>query len=208
MENIKIYNQDGNVAGETEAPKFLASNKWNTSLIHQVFKAMAANKRKPIAHTKTRGEVSGGGIKPWRQKGTGRARHGSIRSPIWRHGGVTFGPRNTTDFSQKINRKMLKKALLEALAKKYSLNQLKVIKDLEINPKTKELNRVMTNLIGQKTALLAVSGKNKNVFRAANNLAKIKALPVKNLNVYDVLNHQFVLLDQTALQELNNYAVK
>jgi len=203
MENIKVYNQDGNVTGEMEAPRFLSS-KWNGALIHQVFKAIAANKRKPIAHTKTRGEVSGGGVKPWRQKGTGRARHGSIRSPLWRHGGVTFGPRNTTDFSQKINRKMLKKALWEALAKKYSLNQLKVIKDLEVNPKTKELNRIMTNLVGQKTALLAVSGENKNVFRAAGNLAKIKALPIKNLSVYDVLNYQYILLDQAALKEINN----
>src|SRR3989344_2841513 len=144
MSQVKIYNRDGNVTGEMEAPDFLLA-PWNAALVHQVFKAIAANKRVNVAHTKNRGEVSGGGIKPWKQKGTGRARHGSIRSPIWRHGGVTFGPRNTTDYWQKVNRKMLKKALWEALAKKYSLNQLKVIKDLEVNPKTKELNRIMTN---------------------------------------------------------------
>src|SRR3989344_2444481 len=127
-----LYNQSGESVGKVNLPDNVFGLPMNKDLLYQVVNSLMANKRQVIAHAKGRSEVSGGGVKPWRQKGTGRARHGSIRSPIWRHGGVSFGPRNTTDFSQKVNKKVMKKALWEALAKKYSLNQLKVIKDLEV----------------------------------------------------------------------------
>lgn len=202
MSNIKVYNQDGNVSGEVAVPE-LFFKKWNASLVHQVFGALAANRRQPIAHTKNRGEVSGGGIKPWRQKGTGRARHGSIRSPLWRHGGVTFGPRNEKDFSQKINSKMAKEALAESLSKKLASNELKVVSALEApNAKTKELSRAISNLTDKKSTLLVVASDNKNVFRATANLPKLKVTRSKDLNVYDVLNHKYVLMEQKALQEL------
>lgn len=202
MNNIKIYNQDGNVSGEVAAPE-LFFKKWNPSLVHQVFKALAANRRKPVAHTKTRAEVSGGGKKPWRQKGTGRARHGSTRSPLWRHGGVTFGPRNEKDYSEKINKKMAKEALAESLSKKLALNELKIVNVLEISSsKTKELSRTVSNLTDKKSTLLVAASDNKNVFRAAANLSKLKAIRPKDLNVYDVLNHKYILIEQKALQEL------
>lgn len=202
MVQIKVYNQDGNVAGEITAPEFLLQ-KWNAALAHQVFKAMAANQRQPVAHTKTRGEVSGGGKKPWRQKGTGRARHGSIRSPLWRHGGVTFGPRNTTDYSQKVNKKMLRQALREALAKKFSLGELKVINEFpETDGKTKNAARMIKNLTGQKSTLLLLSEKDQNLKRAVSNLAGVETMPARDLNVYEALNHKYVLMDQKTLEKL------
>lgn len=202
VQQIKIYNSDGNVAGEIPAPEFLLKN-WNAALAHQVFKALAANQRQPIAHTKNRGEVSGGGKKPWRQKGTGRARQGSTRSPLWRHGGVTFGPRNTTDYSQKVNKKMLWQALREALAKKFSLDELKITREFpETNGKTKNLARTIDNLTDKKSALLLFSGKDQNLRRAASNLERVKIMRVEDLNAYEVLNHKYVLMDQKTWEKL------
>ena len=114
-----VYSQEGKKSGSVTLPEAVFGEKWNADLVHQVVVAMQANARQPIAHTKDRSEVRGGGRKPWAQKGTGRARHGSSRSPIWRHGGVTHGPRNDRDFSQKINRKMKVKALYAVLSKKF-----------------------------------------------------------------------------------------
>ena len=117
--NAKVYNQSGKEAGEIKLPEAVFGLPWNVSaerLVHQVTVSMMGNQRIPIAHTKTRGEVSGSGIKPWRQKGTGRARHGSRRSPIWVGGGVSGGPRNDKNFSRKINKKMKTKALFTVLS--------------------------------------------------------------------------------------------
>jgi len=202
MAQLKLYNRDGNVTGEMNAPEFL-STSWNAALVHQVFKTIAANLRKPIGHTKNRGEVSGGGIKPWKQKGTGRARHGSIRSPLWRHGGVTFGPRNTTDFSQKANQKMMRQALASALAKKASLDELKVIADLEVKaPKTKDVAKTIQNLVGGRSALLVLANKNSAALRASANLRNVDSIPVRNLNAFNVLAHKTVIMEQAAMQEL------
>jgi len=202
MEQLKVYNRDGNVTGEMAAPDFLSS-VWNAGLVHQVFKAIAANKREPIAHTKNRGEVRGGGIKPWKQKGTGRARQGSIRSPLWRHGGISFGPRNTTDYSQKTNKKMLKKSLRSALAKKLASGELKVVNNLTSeNSKTKELAGVVQSLSRGKSALLVVSNSDKSTLRAARNLKRSMAVTAKDLNVLNVLSHTNILIDQKALSEI------
>lgn len=201
-DKLKLYNSDGNVTGEMQAPDFLSS-AWNAALTHQVFKSIAANMRKPIAHTKNRGEVSGGGIKPWKQKGTGRARHGSIRSPLWRHGGVTFGPRNTTIYAQKVNKKMRETALDSALAKKLSLDQLRVIDSLATaTVKTKDMARILKNLANGKSALLVVSNENKNAVKSASNLARVTPIFVKDLNVYDVLTHSVIVMEKTALAEI------
>ena len=202
MSQVKIYNKDGNVASEMEAPIFLLA-PWNAALVHQVFKSIAANKRINIAHTKNRGEVRGGGVKPWKQKGTGRARHGSIRSPIWRHGGVTFGPRNTTDYSQKVNKKMLKNSLISALAMKFSLGNLKVVSGLESEgAKTKNIARVINNLTQNKSTLLVVPNNDKNISRGAANVNRVKVLMAKDLNTFEALNHLYILVDQQALTEI------
>ena len=141
--------------------------RYNDSLIHQVFKSIAANRRKNVAHTKDRSEVSGGGKKPWRQKGTGRARQGSSRSPLWAGGGVSFGPRNTTDYSQKINVKMMKLAIEGALLKKSQSGELKVVDDLAISePKTKNISKTILNLTGGKSTLLIIPNDDAKIFYA------------------------------------------
>ena len=200
MIQLKVYNKDGNLTGQMEAPKFL-SGVWNAALTYQVFKAFAANKRTPVAHTKNRGEVRGGGIKPWKQKGTGRARHGSTRSPLWRHGGVTHGPRNDRDYSQKINKKMANLAIKAVLAKKLAADQLKVLDDPAAGAKTGDLAKTLNNISMGKSALLVVSSGNRNAVRAARNLKNVTAAEIKNLNFYDVLNHQLLILEKKAMAE-------
>ena len=202
---VKVYNQDGNVAGELEAPAFL-STKWNPSLVHQIFKSIAANQRKPIAHAKNRGEVSGGGIKPWKQKGTGRARHGSTRSPLWRHGGKSHGPRNTTDYSQKINKKMMQLALETALADKLKNGQMKILNNFDLaEAKSKNAAGIIRNLVkDNKSALVVVAEKNTGAARALKNLNKISVLPAKNLNLQDVINSHFIILEKEALAQISS----
>ena len=205
MEQIKIYNKDGNVSGEMTTPVFLQT-KWNASLVHQVYKAITANLRRPTAHTKDRSEVSGGGKKPWRQKGTGRARQGSIRSPLWKGGGVSFGPRNTTIYTQKINKSMLRKALLSILSKKASVTLLKIVDSLSVpEPKTKLMAKIVSSLAGAKSALLVISSKEKNAVRAAKNLNRITIVNPKNLGLYDVMNHKNILIDKKAIEEMIKY---
>lgn len=189
-----IYNKQNEIVGEIELSEKVFGYKWNPDLVYQVLMVLQANRRQPVAHTKTRGEVRGGGRKPWRQKGTGRARHGSTRSPIWIGGGVTFGPRNERNFTKKINKKMKRLALYSALSKKLNDNELKIIDGLEINqPKTRELRWL------PKSTLLVSSLDNKNIYRAAANLPKVKALRADSLNVEDVAKYKNVLIEQKAL---------
>ncbi len=198
-ETLKIYNKDGNVTGDIKTPAFLSA-PLNINLIHQVFKSIAANLRKNIAHTKTRGEVRGGGKKPWKQKGTGRARHGSIRSPLWKGGGVTFGPRNTTDYSQKINKKMAKGALESALTKKLTANRLKIVENIAFpKGKTKEAAKMVRNLANGKSALVVLAEKDEKTTRALANVPRTDVKYGKDLSVYDVLQHNFILMDQKVL---------
>lgn len=181
--------------GEVDLPDQIFSVKWNPDLVHQAITTIVANRRQPLAHTKDRSEVRGGGKKPYKQKHTGRARHGSIRSPIWVGGGVTFGPRNDRDFSKKINKKMARLALHSALSKKLSDGELKVVDSLEINqPKTKELNWV------SKSTLLVPAVENKAIYRASANLPKVKSLDPRSLNVEDVAKYKNVLIDQKAIE--------
>ncbi len=200
---LKLYNSDGNVTGDMEAPEFLSA-RWNPALAHQVFKSIAANMRQPVAHTKNRGEVRGGGIKPWKQKGTGRARHGSIRSPLWRHGGITFGPRNTTIYTQKVNKKMRELALETSLAQKLSSDRLKIVESLSLaTAKTKDIARTVRNLTGGKSTLLVLSKDNKNALKAAANLARVTPILAKDLNVMNVMNHSLVVMEKNALAEMS-----
>lgn len=202
MAKIEIYNQKGEVSGEMELPKALEA-EWNPDLVHQVIVAMAANRRKPVAHTKTRGEVSGGGKKPWRQKGTGRARHGSIRSPLWKGGGVTFGPRKEKIYHKKINKKMLKKAMLSVIFKKAGEGEIKALEPLILNtPKTKILVPVIKKITKNNSAVLIIPRENKNANLAARNLARIKILFPENINVYDFLKYKEILIDKKVLNGL------
>lgn len=195
-----MYNLKGKEVGKVEFPKNLQVD-WNPVLVHQVVRAMVANQRKAIAHTKGRGEVRGGGKKPWRQKGTGRARHGSIRSPLWKGGGATFGPTKEKEFAQKINKKMAQKAFLSVLSKKAAEGELKIMESWDLkNHKTKPLAVALEKIIDKHSAILVSPGSNRNLALASRNLSNVQYLPSNNLNVHNLLNHKDVLMEKEALE--------
>lgn len=191
---LAVYDKAMKQIGDVEVSDAIFGRAWNPDLIHQIVVAMAANRRQPLAHTKQRDEVSGGGKKPWRQKGTGRARHGSTRSPLWKGGGATFGPRNDRDYTQKINKKMVKAGVYVALSKKIADGEFKVIDTLAIKePRTRELAWV------PKGTLLIPAVGNKDIFRASANIQKVKALDPQSLNVEDLLRFKNILIDREAV---------
>ncbi len=191
---LAVYDKTNKQVGDVEVSDAIFGRAWNPDLIHQIVVAMAANRRKPTAHTKQRDEVSGGGRKPWRQKGTGKARHGSTRSPLWKGGGATFGPRNDRDYSQKINKKMIRAGVHVALSKKIADGEFKVIDSLAIKePRTRELKWVL------KSTLLIPAVGNKDIFRASANIQKVKALDAQSLNVEDLLKFKNILIDREAV---------
>ena len=157
MISVNTYNQKGEVVGKTQLNEQIFGLKMNHDLVQQAVVAQMANKRQVLANTKDKGEVRGGGRKPWRQKGTGRARHGSIRSPLWKGGGVTFGPTSARNFTKKINQKMKTKALFIALSSKVNDNEMVLLDDLNVEPvKTKTASQILVELFG-KIALTANS---------------------------------------------------
>lgn len=205
-----VYSQKGTSAGTITLPKKVFGLKWNADLVHQVVVGMQANARAGIAHTKDRSEVSGGGKKPWKQKGTGRARHGSNRSPIWVGGGTTFGPRNDKDYSQKINKKTRIKALFTVLSKKLSQNAIVCVDDIVLpGIKTKEALQVMSNLSKiehfekinskKRTATLMVLPQTTSIItKSFANLPGVTILTAAELNALVVMNfHHIVFVNPT-----------
>ena len=204
----QVYNQKGKAVGKLSLPDEIFGLKWNADLVHQVVVAMQANSRIPVAHTKTRGEVSGTGKKPWRQKGTGRARHGSKRSPIWVGGGVTNGPRNEKDYKQKINKKMKVKALFTVLSEKFKKGQILFLEELNLKEiKTKEASSVIKDLssitgferiYGSKkpNLFMTVPAKNEILKKSFSNIKNIEIDEVKNLNPVDLLNFKYIIISQ------------
>jgi len=202
-----IYNLKNEVVGTIDLPQSVFGVKWNAILVKQVMEAQLANKRSPWAHTKDRSEVRGGGKKPWRQKGTGRARHGSSRSPIWVGGGKAHGPRNDRDYTQKVNKKMKRAALFSVLSRKAHDGEVKVFDSLMIDTaKTKTLASVLNLVLAMKKgskrydALLVSGHDNKNLFRASSNLMKAKTIDAASLNVVDILNHKNILVDKNVVE--------
>lgn len=198
---FKIHNQKGQEVGKADLPAEIFELKINSDLIHQVVMAQMANARNVIAHTKDRSEVSGGGVKPWRQKGTGRARHGSIRSPLWRGGGITFGPTKERNFKKKINKKMKRQALFMALSSKVKDNQMILLDKLELTEaKTSQMSAILNYLklvFGndfRKGTLIVLPEIDEKIIRASRNIPKIKTIGAKNLNTLDVLNYQQLIL--------------
>ena len=201
MINVKIYNTKAEEVGSV-ALSAIFEEKYRESLIHQVVVAQLANKRQGTKSTLTRSEVRGGGAKPWRQKGTGRARQGSIRSPQWIKGGVVFAPK-PRDFSQKINKKMKKIALKSALSAKVSDNNFIVLDKFILNEaKTKEVAQVLKNFNLKERVLLVLSNDDALVVRAASNIANIKTINVNLLNVYDVVANSKLMITSDALKML------
>lgn len=202
-----LYNQQGENIGQAELPTEIFGLKMNPDLVHQAVTAQTANSRKVIAHTKDRSEVRGGGKKPWRQKGTGRARHGSIRSPLWRHGGVAFGPTKERVFSRKINKKMKTKALLIALSSKVRDQEMVLLDKLELaEARTKKMAELLKNLKTKinkdfnKGVLIVLAKSDRSIVRASRNIPKVKILNADGLNVLDVLSHKYLLIPQEAIK--------
>ena len=181
----KIYNQKGIEAGTISLPEAVFGQPWNADLVYQVVTSLRSSHRDPIAHTKTRGEVRGGGKKPWQQKGLGKARHGSIRSPIWVGGGITHGPRNDKNYDRKVNKQAKAKALNVILSKKFRDNEVLFLQDLALdNPKTKEAKAVVLDLAKiqgfekfstkpKNVAVIALNEKATNVVKGFNNFGNI-----------------------------------
>lgn len=195
-----IYNKEAKVVGQIDLPERIFGRSWNPDLVHQALKVQEANKRTPAAHVKDRGEVSGGGKKPWRQKGTGRARHGSTRSPIWVGGGVTHGPTPERDFSLKLNQKMRQIAIFAILSQRLKEGEIKIVESFSIEkPKTNLLDRAVKQFFGEKPSVLLVLTAPGNVPLASHNLERVKALDPKSLNVYDLLRYKQILIEKDAI---------
>lgn len=183
--NAKVYSREGKETGEIKLPETVFGVAWNPDLVHEVVVGMQANARENTAHTKDRSEVSGTGAKPWRQKGTGRARHGSRRSPIWTGGGVTFGPRNERVYSVKINKKVRAKALASVLSKKFTEQEVLFVDSLAIaEPKTKEAKTILTAIAkGSGQESLATKRKNTAlVVLADRNIATEKVFETSEIS--------------------------
>ncbi len=214
--SASVYDVKGKEVRSLELPETLFGAPKNDDLIYQVATAFAANARTPIAHTKTRGEVRGGGKKPWKQKGTGRARHGSSRSPIWKGGGITFGPRNDKDYSQKVNKKMRSRALATALSAKFKDNQLLLVDAFPFpSPKTKDAKASLESLANvngfealktrrNKAALIVLGAPTLPVKKSFANLGNVEVVDARNVSVVDVLSYRFVLIaePESALEVL------
>lgn len=206
---IEVYNQEGKATGNITLPKEIFEVPMNVDLVHQVFVSQTSNQRQNSAHTKNRGEVRGGGRKPWRQKGTGRARHGSTRSPIWAGGGVSGGPRNERNYKKDIPKAMKKKALFMVLSEKSRNNLLVVLDKLEISkPKTKIVSEIIKKLpVNNDSRLILHTGEN-SVFLAARNIAKTEVSEARNLNLVDLLNYKYLLTTEDGIKEIQKIFLK
>lgn len=199
---VTIHNQQGEKLKETLLPKRVFEVKANNDLIHQVVVSQMANRRRPIAHTKNRGEVRGGGRKPWRQKGLGKARHGSIRSPIWIGGGVTFGPRKDRIFKKRIPKKMRKLALFMVLSAKAKNNLLIVLDELKVDkPKTKLMLEVLNKVVPKKeTSLIALPELNKNIVLATKNIPYARTIQARDLNCLDIMSFKYLIMPKKSIE--------
>lgn len=202
MSKLAIYNIDGEKVGELELLKEVFDVEIKEYAVHQVVVAQLANKRQGTQSAKTRAEVSGGGKKPWRQKGTGRARQGSIRSPQWIHGGVVFAPK-PRDYRMNISKTLRKVAIKSVLTSKVRENNMLVLNDISFDaPKTKNMVKVLNNLNVDSKLLLVTENVNKNVYRSSTNLQDVKVIPVNNINVYDLLRYEKLIITQGAVKRL------
>lgn len=210
MSKVDIVNIDGKKVGDTELPKEIFGVEVNPGVVQKAVRIFLSNQRNPIAHTKTRSERRGGGAKPWKQKGTGRARAGSRRSPIWKKGGVTFGPRNERNFSLKMNKKEKRKALFMAMSDIASEKGVKVLDALEIKkPQTKEMAGAMEKLkISDKKTLVIIPENNKNISLSFRNIPKTTTKTVESLNIYDVVNAEVCVLPADSLEALKKHFLK
>lgn len=214
----KVYNMKGEVVGDIQLSDAVFGLPWNAALVQQVVEAERENARSNTAHTKDRSEVSGGGRKPWRQKGTGRARHGSIRSPLWVGGGVTHGPRASRVYNKKINTQARRKALLVSLSEKARDGEVVVLEDISFpEPKTRHAATMFQALmgggvsgIGKKggSTLLALPSGGRDSVRAFRNLPYVRSSEARNLNVSQVLGMKYIVFPKASLSALDVFTKK
>lgn len=199
---VKVYNQKGEETGKAQLLKEIFEVSLNQDLLHQVAVFQRANRRQKSALAKGRAEVRGGGRKPWRQKGTGRARHGSIRSPLWKGGGVTFGPEREKEIKRTIPKKMRRKALFMVLSSKAKDSELIVLDKIEIKEeKTKEFFEILEKLnLKDSSLLIVLPGKNEKAVKAGRNIPRKKIVRAEDLNALDLLEFQKVLILKEALK--------
>lgn len=200
---LPVYDMAAKVVEEVELDAHIFDGDVRKKTLYQAIVGYQANKRMGLAATKTRGEVSGGGKKPWRQKGTGRARHGSIRSPLWRHGGVTFGP-HPRDFSYQMPQKIRNEALRSSLNAKINSGDLILIEKIHIlHPKTKEFVKFLNALkLGANRVLCVIDAFAENIKRSTSNIARLQLVDSNTVNALDILNSKKILVTRDSLKNL------
>ncbi|EDS76489.1 ribosomal protein L4/L1 family [Clostridium botulinum C str. Eklund] len=201
MPTVDLYNREGQKVGDLQLADTVFAVEVNEDVLHQVVVAQLANKRQGNQSAKTRAEVSGGGKKPWRQKGTGRARQGSIRAPQWIHGGVVFAPK-PRDYKMSIPKSMRRVAMKSALTSKVNEKELVVLESLELDaPKTKEMVK-MINAFESKKPLIVVPESNEVIYKSVRNIEGATVVPVNNINVYDILKHDKFIITKEAVSKI------
>ncbi|MBI4457741.1 50S ribosomal protein L4 [Candidatus Uhrbacteria bacterium] len=202
MPKVKVYNAQGNQTGEKEVSAEVFGVAVKPTLVHEVVVGLRSNARGPWAHTKTKGEVRGGGKKPWKQKGTGRARQGSIRSPQWIGGGIVFGPRNERNYSKKINRKVKRLALVMSLSDKVANDRLMLVESFGVNGKTKEIVSFLGKFPVKGKVVLVMPTREAAVVRAVRNLEQVRVSGAGNLSLLDILAAEAVFATPEAVSQL------
>ncbi|MEI8123679.1 MAG: 50S ribosomal protein L4 [bacterium] len=222
LKEATVYNQSGKEVGEVKLPENVFGLSWNADLVHQVITSMLSESRTIYAHTKDRGQVRGGGKKPWQQKGLGRARHGSTRSPIWVHGGIAHGPNGLKNYDRKVNKKMKIKALYTILSRKVRDNEIIFVDKFEISkPKTKDAIEILTsmskikacsNILSKKnnSAIIALSSKNIVVEKSFANIGNVEVDELRNINPVDLLNTKYLVIENPteSIKFIENKMVK
>jgi len=201
MLTLDLFNKKAEKVGDIQLNENIFGVEINTNAMHQVVVAQLANKRQGTQSALTRAEVRGGGIKPWRQKGTGRARQGSIRSPQWIHGGIVFAPK-PRDYRISVPKSMRRVAFKSALSAKVAENEMIVIDSLDFDsPKTKAMLEILS-AFGAKKTLIVVEKSNENIYKSARNIPGVQVSPVNNLNVYDILKYEKFIVTKDAVSKI------
>lgn len=201
MPKVGLFNKEGQQVGDIQLNEQVFGVEVNKYALHQVVVAQLANKRQGTQSAKTRSEVRGGGIKPWRQKGTGRARQGSIRAPQWIHGGIVFAPKPRS-YRVSVPKSMRRVAMKSVLTSKVQENEMIVLEDLSLEtPKTKEMMK-MINAFEVKKALIVTAESNENVYKSARNIPGVTVVPVNNINVYDLLKYEKLIITKDAVSKI------
>lgn len=206
MAKIAVYNLQGQEIEKIDISENVFGLLANNTLVHQVYVGLVGNARGVYAHTKTRAEVAGSGKKPWKQKGTGRARVGEVRNPVWRKGGIAFGPRNDRNFQVKVNQKMRRKAVQVSLSDKVREGKLIVVDTLEMaEKKTKVFAKALSALnLDRKSVVVGLTGSEKETMKAVRNIPRVSGMLTGNVSVVDLLNHQYFVMSKASVKELEH----